>query len=97
MWSSITAQEQEACRDFVPMLEQSTRTALHFGSPGARQARQCCLTHGLEGLDVEFFLHKEQRAQPRQRCRLRPGAPLKKGPPRDSLDETPPLICTPIP
>ena len=40
---------------------------------------KCCLTPGLEGLDVEFFLHKEQRAQPRQRCRLRPGAPLKKG------------------
>ena len=32
--------EQEACRDFVPMLGQSTRTAIYFGAPGARQARQ---------------------------------------------------------
>ena len=40
MWNFITAQQQKACRDFVPMLEQPTRTALHFGIPGARQARQ---------------------------------------------------------
>ena len=31
--------EQEACRDFVPMLGQSTRTAIYFGAPGARQGQ----------------------------------------------------------
>ena len=72
----------------------ATRRALYFGAPGARQGK-CYLTHSFEGLNVGFFLHKEQRAQPRQRCRWRPGAPLKKRPPRDSLDETPPLLCTP--
>ena len=33
----------------------ATRTALHYGAPGAFQV--CHLAHGLEGLDIEFFLH----------------------------------------
>jgi len=40
IWNSLTAQDQDAYRDGVSMLGQPTRTALHFGAPGARQARQ---------------------------------------------------------
>ena len=60
--SSLTAQNQEAYRDGVPDAGKPTRTALHFGAPGARQGHMCYLTHGLEGLDVEFFLPQEQSA-----------------------------------
>jgi len=35
---------------------------------------KCYLTHGLEGLDVEFFLPQEQSAQVGQRSRRRPDA-----------------------
>ena len=37
IWNSLTAQDQDAYRDGVSMLGQPTRTALHFGAPGARQ------------------------------------------------------------
>ena len=30
MWNSLNAQDQDACRDSVPMLGQPTRIALHF-------------------------------------------------------------------
>ena len=35
---------------------------------------KCCLTHGLEGLDVGIFLHKNKVLRFGQRCCPRPGA-----------------------
>ena len=73
MWSSITAQEQEACRDFVPMLEQSTRTAIYFGAPGARQGQ--VLFDARLGRSHRRLLPAQGRnARMQQRYRCRPGA-----------------------
>ena len=73
MWNSITAQEQEACRDFVPMLGQSTRTAIYFGAPGARQGQ--VLFDARLGRSHRRLLPAQGRnARMQQRYRCRPGA-----------------------
>ena len=57
----LAAQEQtEACHDGAPDAKKQTRSALHFRDSGARRGHVCFLTHGLEGLDVGFFLHKNK-------------------------------------
>ena len=73
MWNSITAQEQESCRDFVPMLGQSTRTAIYFGAPGARQGQ--VLFDARLGRSHRRLLPAQGRnARMQQRYRCRPGA-----------------------
>ena len=60
MCISLAAQEQEACHDGAPDAKKPAQTALHFRAPGARRGHVCYLVHGLGGLDVGFFLHKNK-------------------------------------
>ena len=73
MCNSITAQEQEACRDFVPMLGQSTRTAIYFGAPGARQG-QVLFDARLGRSRRRHLAAQGRNARMQQRYRCRPGA-----------------------
>ena len=56
---------------------------------------KCYLTHGLEGLIVGFFLHKDEMLECNSGIVVDQVHSLKKRAPWDSLDETPPLLCTP--
>ena len=79
IWNSLTTpeQKQEPYRDGVPMLGQPTRTALHFGAPGARQVQ--VLLDALPARSRRRLLPvQQQTAQVWQRCRWRPGAPSKE-------------------
>ena len=55
----LTTEGQEAYRDGVPMLGQQLdqRFILELQE---HVKGKCHLTHGLEGLDIEFFLHKNK-------------------------------------
>ena len=52
--NSITAEEQEAYRDGVPILGQQIEQRFILE---LQEHLKYCLMHGLEGLDIEFFLH----------------------------------------
>ena len=58
---------------------------------------KCYLTHGLEGLDVDILLHKDEMLECNSGIVVDQVAVERKRAPWDSLDETPPLICIPIP
>ena len=58
---------------------------------------KCYLTHGLEGLDVGILLHKDEMLECNSGIVVDQVAVERKRAPWDSLDETPPLICIPIP
>ena len=77
MWSSITEQEQEACRVCVPILGQPTRTAIHFGAPGARQG-QVFFDARLGRSWRRHLAAQGRNARMQQRYRCRPGRRRKK-------------------
>ena len=62
--NSLAAGEQEAYRDGAPNAKKPTRTTLHFGAARAHRGQVLYLTHGLEGLHVNFFLHKNKMLRP---------------------------------
>ena len=55
--NSITAEEQEAYRDGVPILGQQIEQRFILE---LQEHLKYCLMHGLEGLDIEFLLHKNE-------------------------------------
>jgi len=88
--NSITAEEQEAYRDGVPILGQQIEQRFILE---LQEHLKYCLMHGLENLDIEFFLHKNKALNRGRdvvgvlvRC-------LTKRTPRDSF--TPPLLSSP--
>ena len=60
VWNPLKTEQQEANRDSVPDAEKPTRTALQrFISELQEHVKgKCHLTHGVEGLDVDIFLHE---------------------------------------
>ena len=58
IWNFLPQRRRLTARAFPTRESQlKERFSASFGAPGARQGH---LTHGLEGLDVDFFLHKDE-------------------------------------
>ena len=60
MCNPLTTEQQEANRDSVPDAGKPTRRALQRFSLVLMEHVKCYLTHGLEGLDIGFFLHENR-------------------------------------